>query len=124
MAGVPKLFKMLEQLKENGPAIKLVGREKRSAEEKVEVRCQEYVERPTALPGSGLDECHVNLIHIRPFLAVHLDADKVFVQKFSHFLAFKRFAFHDVAPMTGRIADADEDRFIFLPRFGEGFLAP
>jgi hypothetical protein len=31
---------------------------------------------------------------------------------------------HDMTPMTGRVADREEDRFILTARFGEGFLAP
>src|SRR5262249_51508072 len=36
----------------------------------------------------------------------------------------ERFAFHDVAPVAGRVADREQDGFVLGSGAGEGFLAP
>ena len=41
-----------------------------------------------------------------------------------HVFVFKRFAFHHVAPMAGRVADAQENRLVLLARPGKGGRAP
>src|ERR1044071_10295456 len=46
------------------------------------------------------------------------------VQEFSHFLILEGLPFHNVAPMTCRIPDTYENRFVFLPRPGESFFPP
>ena len=40
------------------------------------------------------------------------------------FLVFKRLMLHHMAPMTGRITDAQKDWFILALRFVKGFFAP
>ncbi len=45
-------------------------------------------------------------------------------KKAADLFVFKRFAFHDVAPMAGRIADAQKDGFVLRARLGERFVAP
>ena len=82
------------------------------------------VQRPAAGAGRGLHEGHVNLVHVRPFLAIHLDADEMFVEIFCDALALERLAFHHVAPVAGRVADAEEDRLVLRARPGERLLAP
>ena len=39
-------------------------------------------------------------------------------------LVFERLAFHDVAPVAGRIADAEQDRLVLVPGAAERFFAP
>ena len=52
-----------------------------SPEERLQVGRQKNRHGPAAVPCHDLHGIHVDLIQIRPFLAVHLDRDKVFVQK-------------------------------------------
>ena len=41
-----------------------------------------------------------------------------------HLGALKGLPLHDVAPVARGVADGQEDGLIFVPRLGEGFLAP
>ena len=123
-ARLPGLLHLPQHLQEARPAVAVVGREIGSAKERLQLRRQKHVQRPAALAGRGLDEGHVNLIHVRPLLAVHLDADEVRVEERGHLRALEGFAFHDVAPMAGRVADAQEDGPVLPARLGKGLLAP
>src|SRR5437763_8184640 len=124
MARLPHLRNLLKQLQEAGPAVALVRRKISSSEEGFELRRQKNIEWPAARAGGRLDECHINLVHVRPLFTVHFDADEMLVEEPGHFLALEGLAFHDVTPMASRVPDADEDRLVLLPRFGERFLAP
>ena len=55
----------------------------------------------TAAPCEDLVHRLINLIEIRPLLAIHLDADKQAIHHFRHFSILKAFARHDVAPVAG-----------------------
>ena len=123
-ARLPELLDLLQDLQEAGPAVAVVRREIGAAVERLQVRREEHVQRPAALAGRGLDEGHVDLVHVRPFLAVHLDADKMRVEERGDCRVLERLALHDVAPVAGRVADAQEDRLVLLARLGKGLLAP
>ncbi|MNC24805.1 hypothetical protein D3C75_728700 [compost metagenome] len=88
------------------------------------VRRQQHRQRPPALPGHGLAHRHVHMIHIGPLLPVHLHRNKMRIQQRRHFLILKGLPFHDVAPVTGGIANRQENGFVLLPRLGEGLLRP
>ena len=49
---------------------------------------------------------------------------KCSLRKRGDLLVLERFALHDVAPVAGRVADAQEDGLVLLARLGEGLLAP
>jgi hypothetical protein len=53
---------------------------------------------------------HVDLIDVRPLLAIDFDVDEEFVHHGRGGVILKTFVRHDVAPMTGRIADREQDR--------------
>jgi hypothetical protein len=46
------------------------------------------------------------------------------VQEFADFFVLKTFAFHDMAPVAGRVADAQKNRFVFRARFGKRIVVP
>ncbi len=123
-ARLPELLHLLQHLQEARPPVAVVGREIGPAVERLQLRREEHVQRPAALAARGLDEGHVDLVHVRPLLAVHLDADEVRVEEGGDLRALEGLAFHDVAPMAGRVADAQEDGPVLPARLGEGFLAP
>ena len=123
-ARLPELLDLPQDLQEARPPVAAVGREIGPAEERLQLRREEHVQRPAALAARRLDEGHVDLIHVRPLLAVHLDADEVLVEEGGDRRALEGLALHDVAPMAGRVADAQEDRPVLLARLGEGLLAP
>jgi hypothetical protein len=72
---------LLEQLQKARPPVTVVRREIGAAEKRLQVRREKNIQRPAAAAGRGLHERHVNFVHVRPFLAVHLDADEMFVEK-------------------------------------------
>ena len=123
-AGLPELVDLLQDLQKAWPPVAAVRREIGPPEERLELRREKHVQGPAALAARGLDKGHVDLVHVRPLLAVHLDADEVRVEERRDLGAFEGLAFHDVAPMAGRVADAQEDGPVLLARPGEGFLAP
>ena len=67
---------------------------------------------------------HVDVVDVRPLLAVDLDADEVLVEDLRHFLVVERLALHDVAPVARAVADGEEDELAFLLRLGERLVAP
>ena len=105
-------------------AVPVIRREIGAAEKRLAVGRQENIQRPAARAGGALHECHVNLVHVRSLLAVHLDADEMLVENFGGRFALERFPLHDVTPVTRRVADAEEDGFVFGLRFRERLVAP
>ena len=124
VARFPKLADVLENLHQARMAVAAVGRKIGSAVERFEIGCEKNIERPAALSAHRLDEGHVNLVHIRSFLAVELDADEVLVEEMGDPFVLEGFPFHDVAPVAGRVTYAEEDRLVLPARPREGFLAP
>ena len=101
-----------------------VRRKISAAEKRFPFGREENAHRPAAAAGRGLHERHVNFVHVGAFLAVHLDADEMFVEKFADVFLLERFAFHDVAPVAGRIADRKENRLLLALGLFKGFRAP
>ena len=90
----------------------------------LEVGREPDVERPAAAAGRGLHEGHVDFVHVGAFLAVELDADEMLVHHLGSGLVLERFALHHVAPVAGRVTDAQEDRLLLVARLLERLLAP
>ena len=49
---------------------------------------------------------------------------KVTIHDRGGLLVLERLVLHDVAPVAGRVADGEKNRFVFAARLGESFLAP
>ena len=120
----PGAVDSFEDIEEPGLAVLGGGREVGAAKERFSFWGHEHVERPAATQPHGLQRAHIDPIQIRSFFAVEFDGDEIFVEEGGDFIIHERFAFHDVAPMAGGVADAEENRFIFLFRSIEGFLTP
>jgi hypothetical protein len=121
---LPGLRDLLEQLEETRKAVAGFRREISAAVERLQLGREKDVQRPPAALAHRLHGGHVDLVHVGPLFAVQLDADEMVPQERRHLFALERFPFHDVAPVTGRITDAEEDGFLLRPRLGEGLLAP
>ena len=63
-------------------------------------------QRPSPASSGHLDKVHVNGIKIGSFFPVHLDVDEVFIHQQGNFFILKGLILHDVAPMSGRISNA------------------
>jgi hypothetical protein len=123
-AFVPELLDLEEELGKTGTAVVRTGRKVGATEERFAVGGEKGGERPAALTGGSLDEAHVNLVDVGPFFAIDLDADEMVIEDAGDVGVFERFPFHDVAPVAGRITDAEEDWFVLLAGAGERFIAP
>ena len=87
-------------------------------------RSQEHRHRPTAAPCHHLHRFHVHRVQVGTFLAVHLDVHEVLVHQGGDVLVFKGFPLHHVAPVAGRIANAQQDGPILFPRPVQRIIAP
>ena len=67
---------------------------------------------------------HIDVIDIRPFLAIDLDVHEELVHHRRCFGVFETLMRHHVAPMAGGIADRQQDGLIRFLRFLERRFAP
>ena len=109
---------------ERGQATPVFGREVCAAVEGRTVRREEDGHGPTAMSGHCLDSSHVNGIYVWALLAVHLDTDERFIHHGGDFGILEGLALHDVAPVAGGVADAEQDRQVALAGGLERLLAP
>ena len=94
------------------------------AEERLAVRRQKDRHRPAAAPGHEQDGVHVDRVEVRALLAVHLDRYEAFVQETPDLGVGEHLALHDVTPVTGGVADRQEDRPALLLRHAQRLAAP
>ena len=86
---------------------------------------EEHGQRPAAAAlGEQVVGGLINLIQIGALLAVHLDVDVQLVHDARGVRVLERFMSHDVAPMTGRVADGEQYGFLLTPRFFQCLWAP
>jgi hypothetical protein len=64
------------------------------------------------------------MVEVGALLSIDLDSDKILVHQSRHVSIGVGFAFHNVTPVTGGVANGEEDRLVFLPGPGQGFLTP
>ncbi len=82
------------------------GREVGTAVERLLIRRQKDSERPpTAAPSEDLDRLLVEIVQVRPLLPIHLDVHEPLVHQPGDIGVLEAFVCHDVAPVTGRVAD-------------------
>ena len=60
----------------------------------------------------------------RPFFAIDFDIHKIAIHDGGDFFALEGFVRHNMAPVAGRVANREKDRFILATRLGEGFFTP
>jgi hypothetical protein len=113
-----QLARALEQLQE--PVARQVG----GAEERLPVGGEQHGHRPAAAAVHRLHRLHVDEVDVRSLLAVDLDAHVVLVEDARHLLVLERLALHHVAPVTGGVADREQDRLALAPRALERLVAP
>lgn len=95
-----------------------------SAVDGVSVWGEEHGHRPATLPRHCLDGRHVNMIQIRPFFSVNFDVDVVLIHQLGGLIVFEGFVRHDVTPVTGGVADTEEDRFVLFFGESKSFFSP
>ena len=115
-----------EQAAEPDPraAVAVARREISAGEEGPKVRGEKHAHRPAAVLGEELHRLHVDAVHVRPLLAVDLDADEALVEEARDLEIVERLLLHHVAPVAGRVADGEKHRLVRAPRGLECLLAP
>src|SRR6185436_3612330 len=95
-----------------------------AAVERRAVGREEDGHRPAAVPGQRLHGLHVDVVHVRPLLAIHLHVHEELVHQAGRLGILERLALHDVAPVTRRVADGEQQRLVLGARPRERLLAP
>ena len=81
--------------------------------ERTSVGHEKHRHRPAALAGHGLHGLHVDAIDVGPLFAIDLYVDEVVVHEARGLFVLERLVRHDVAPVAGGVADAQQDRLVF-----------
>ena len=85
---------------------------------------QEHRQRPAALFAQRMQRGHVMMVDVRPLLAIDLDVDEAGVHHRGGVGILEGFMRHHMAPVTGGVADGEQDRAVARLRLGERFEAP
>ncbi|MEX2210501.1 MAG: hypothetical protein WD689_01875 [Gaiellaceae bacterium] len=113
-----------EHLLEARQSVTRLGRKVGAAEEGLALGGEEGGQRPAAVARERDDRVHVDGVDVGPLLPVDLDADEVLVHQPRCCGVLERLVLHDVAPVTGGVADREQDRLVLVARAGESLLAP
>ena len=122
--GVPHARNLLQDVDEAGLPPLGGRREVGAAVERLEVGRHPHAHRPSAGPGRRLNEGHVHTVDVGPLFAIDLDGHKMLIQYGCDAVAFERLVRHHVTPVTGRIADRDEDRLVLPTGLGKRLVTP
>ncbi len=120
----PGSHERLEQLEETRQTVTRLGREVGAAVKRMQLGGQEDGHGPAALTGESDDGGHVEAVQVGAFLPVDFDADEMLVQEGGGGGILEGFVGHDVAPVAGGIADAEEDGLILPAGLFEGLGGP
>ena len=113
-----------QKFRESRQSVRRDGREVGAAVKRLQGGGQEDRHGPATLAGHGGHGRHVQAVQVGTFLPVDLDADEMVVEQRGGGGILEGFVRHDVAPVAGGIADAQEDGFLFPDGFGVSFRAP
>jgi hypothetical protein len=122
--GRPGVGHRLEQLGERRHAATGSGREVGAPVEGTAVRGEEHGHRPAAPAGHRLHGVHVDGVDVGSLLPVDLHVHEVLVHDRCGGLVLEGLVRHDVAPVAGRVADAQQDRDVSPLGLGHGLRAP
>src|SRR5258708_33876437 len=98
------------------PILTVTRREICTSVERTAIGREKNGHGPAALLCHGLYCLHIDVVYVGSFFAIYLDRGKMMVHNRCYICGFKGFALHDVAPVAGGVADAEQDWF-FLPLF-------
>src|SRR6185312_16642944 len=102
----------LHHLPEARQALARLRREVGAAIERDGFGVEKDGQRPASLSRHSLDRLHVDVVDVWALLAIDLDRDEVLVQIRGGLLVLERLALHDMAPMTGGVANGEQDRLV------------
>ena len=120
----PDMVDLGQYMAEARTAILVGWREVGTSPEWLQFCIEEHGQRPAALLPHVVKRVHVDLVDVRTFFPVNLDVDEVPVHQVCCFRILEALVGHDVAPVTGRVADGEKDWLVGLSRCGERLFAP
>ena len=120
----PRRVDSVENLRERGPAPTRRRRPIGAAEERRAVGRKEHRHRPAALLAHRMQRRHVKRVDVRPLLAIDLHVDEQIVHQRRDRRVLEQLVRHDMAPVTGGVADRQQDRPVAALRFGERLGSP
>ena len=86
---------------------------------------QKHRQRPAAVALRQHGVCRlINLIEVGALFAVHFDVDEELVHERGDSGVLERFVHHHMAPVAGRVAHRQQDRFVLCARQIQRFFAP
>ena len=92
----------------------MLWREVRDGIEGAPAAIHETVEWPASLTGLGSQGSHAVGVQFGVFFPVDLDRDIGVIENVGDLFVFEAFVGHDMAPVTGGIADGNEERPVQL----------
>jgi len=107
-----------------GAAIPVARREVGPREERLPLRGEDDGHRPAAAAPEEVDGVHVDGVDVGALLAVDLDGDEVLVDEARDLEVLEGLALHDVTPVAGRVAHAEQHRAVVAARALEGGVTP
>ena len=116
---VPGAMDCFEDLPEPRPAKARLLWEVGPAPERLGIRRQKHGERPSTLLAGRVKGRHIELVDVGPLLAIDLDIHVEPVHESRDVRVLEGLMGHDVAPMTGSIADRQKDRAVKLLSLSE-----
>ena len=105
-------------------ALSIFRRKIGAAVKRLAVRRQKHCHRPATAAREQLHRVHINLVQIGTFLTVDLNADEQVIHQGRDLFVLKRLTLHYMAPVTGRVTDTQENRFVLAFCFLKCFVAP
>src|SRR5947209_8611941 len=92
--------------------------------ERASIGCKKDSHGPATLLRQGLHCLHVNAVNVWPFFTVYFYRNKVLIHEGRNLLVLEGLALHHVAPVTGRVADAEQNGLILSLRLLQRFVSP
>ena len=115
---------LAQHIHEGGAAIARLFGKISPAPHRLALRCEEHRQRPAALLAEQVQGVHVDLVNVRPFLAVDLDVDEPVVHHARGRLILEALVRHHVTPVACRVADREQDRPVGALRLGQRLRSP
>ena len=114
----------LENLPERRPAPARLGRPVGAAVHRLAVGIEEHGHGPAALLAQGVQRGHVDVVDVRPLLAIDLHIDEQLVHPIGGLGVLEQLVRHHVAPVAGGVADREQDRTVAALGFRQRLGAP
>lgn len=90
----------------------------------ITLRREEHGQWPATLLTKHMESLHIDLVNVRALFAVYLDVDEMLIHESGCCFILKTFMGHNVAPMTGGVANRQQNWLVCFLRFFQCFLTP